>query len=131
MKAYFITPFVKLGIVPEAGSSYLFPLLVGRSKATEVLLFGEKLTAQEAYKFNFVSRIYKMCDLDSVIWPTLRGFSYLPPQSLQISKRLMRNEEKKALLQAIDAECEELLKRFRSEEFMNALIQFTIRKSKL
>ncbi|KAI8126232.1 hypothetical protein FF38_05496 [Lucilia cuprina] len=129
--AYFSAPFVKLGIVPEAGSSYLFPLLMGRSKASEVLLFGERLSAQEAYNFNFASRIYKHSEVDSVIWPKLREFAELPPQSLQISKRLIRSEEKKALLHAIDVECEELVQRFGSEEFMNALIQFTMRKSKL
>ncbi|KAM7355547.1 dodecenoyl-CoA delta-isomerase [Cochliomyia hominivorax] len=129
--AYFATPFVKLGIVPEAGSSYLFPLILGRSKATEILLFGEKLTAREAYEFNFVSRVYKKSELDTVIWPKLREYSELPPQSLQISKRLLRSEEKKALLHAIDMECKELLIRFASEEFMNALVQFSMRKSKL
>lgn len=101
---------------------------MGRSKATEILLFGEKLMAQEAYNFNFVSRIYNKSELDTVIWPKLREYSELPPQSLQISKRLLRCEEKKALLYAIDMECKELLERFGSEEFMNALIQFSMRK---
>ncbi|XP_073836825.1 enoyl-CoA delta isomerase 2-like [Musca autumnalis] len=129
--AYFTCPFVKLGIVPEAGSSYLFPFLVGRSKATEMLLFGEKMTAEEAFKYHFASRVYKSSEVDSVIWPKLREFSKLPAESLQISKRLMRTPEKENVMKAIDAECEELHKRFYSEEFMNAIIQFSMRKSKL
>lgn len=120
-----------MGIVPEAGSSFLFPLLMGRSKATEILLLGEKLDAADAYKFNFVSRIYKHSELDTNIWPKIKEYSELPPQSLQISKNLMRSAEKKALLHAIDMECEQLYLRFKSEEFMNALIQFSMRKSKL
>ncbi|XP_061388170.1 enoyl-CoA delta isomerase 2-like [Musca vetustissima] len=129
--AYFTCPFVKLGIVPEAGSSYLFPFLVGRSKATEMILFGEKLTAEEAYQYKFASRIYKPSEVDTVIWPKLREYSELPPESLQISKRLMRTQEKENLIKAIDTECDELYKRFYSEEFMNAIIQFSMRKSKL
>lgn len=130
-QAYFSAPFVKLGIVPEAGSSYLFPYLMGRSKATEVLLFGEKLTPQDAYHCNFVSRIYKNSEVDAVIWPKLREYSELPPESLQISKRLVRSQEKQALMKAIDDECDELAKRFKSDEFINAVIQFAMRKSKL
>ncbi|XP_075161156.1 enoyl-CoA delta isomerase 2-like [Haematobia irritans] len=130
-KAYFTTPFVSLGIVPEAGSSYLFPYLMGRSKATEMLLFGEKLTANEAFHYNFVSRVYKDSELDSAIWPKLRNYSELPPESLQITKGLLRSHEKEHLMKAIDDECDALYNRFYSEEFMNALIQFTMRKSKL
>uniref|UniRef100_T1PA59 Enoyl-CoA hydratase/isomerase n=1 Tax=Musca domestica TaxID=7370 RepID=T1PA59_MUSDO len=129
--AYFTCPFVKLGIVPEAGSSYLFPYLMGRSKATEMFLFGEKMSAEEALAFNFASRVYKPSEVDTVIWPKLREYSELPAESLQISKRLMRSPEKEHLVKAIDAECEELRKRFHSEEFINAIIQFSMRKSKL
>lgn len=130
-QSYFTTPFVKLGIVPEAGSSYLFPYLIGRSKASEILLFGEKLTPQDAYHYNFASRIYKHSEVDSIIWPKLREYSDLPRESLQISKGLMRSQEKQHLMKAIDDECDELYKRFHSEEFMNAIIQFSMRKSKL
>ncbi|KAM8709840.1 hypothetical protein ACLKA7_016617 [Drosophila subpalustris] len=69
-EAHFLTPFSKLGLVPEACSSYTFPLIMGRSKATEMLLLNEKLTAQEAYHFNFVSRIFKLSELDSVVFAT-------------------------------------------------------------
>ncbi|XP_013104009.2 enoyl-CoA delta isomerase 2 [Stomoxys calcitrans] len=126
--AYFTTPFVSLGIVPEAGSSYIFPFLLGRSKATEMLLFGEKLTAHDAYHFNFASRVYKPFEVDSLIWPKLIEYSQMPPESLQISKGLLRSQEKEILMKAIDAECDALYKRFYSEEFMNAIIQFSMRK---
>uniref|UniRef100_A0A1A9W7M0 Enoyl-CoA delta isomerase 2, mitochondrial n=1 Tax=Glossina brevipalpis TaxID=37001 RepID=A0A1A9W7M0_9MUSC len=129
--AYFATPFVKLGIVPEAASSYMFPLIMGRSKATEMLLFSEKLLPYEALQYHFVSRVYKPSELNNVIWPKLFAFSELPPESLQISKKLLRNHQKSNILQAIDAECDELYKRFHTEEFFNALMQFNAKKSKL
>uniref|UniRef100_A0A1B0G332 Enoyl-CoA delta isomerase 2, mitochondrial n=1 Tax=Glossina morsitans morsitans TaxID=37546 RepID=A0A1B0G332_GLOMM len=130
-KAYFTTPFVKLGIVPEAASSYMFPLIMGRSKATEMLLFGEKLLPHEALQYHFVSRVYKPSELNTVIWPKLIAFSELPPQSLQISKTLLRNHEKSNILQAIHSECDELYKRFHSEEFFDAIIRFNTKKSNL
>ena len=41
-------PFVDLGLVPEAASSYLLPLRVGRLKATEILLLSEIVDADAA-----------------------------------------------------------------------------------
>ncbi|XP_037933357.1 enoyl-CoA delta isomerase 2-like [Teleopsis dalmanni] len=126
--AYFLTPFTQLGIVPEAASSYLFPHLLGRSKASEMLLCSEKMTASEAYHFGFVSKIFKSEELDSIAWPKIRQFSELPPESVRVSKQLLRINEVDSTYKAVRNECNELKKRFSSEEFMNAIIQFATRK---
>ncbi|KAL7733853.1 hypothetical protein ACLKA6_011570 [Drosophila palustris] len=130
-EAHFLTPFGKLGLVPEACSSYTFPLIMGRSKATEMLLLNEKLTAQEAYHFNFVSRIFKLSELDSVVWPKIREYAELPPNSMRESKRLINLSLRENLIRANDEECVELLKRLHGEEFVLAMINFANRKSKL
>lgn len=127
--AYFLTPFTKLSIVPESCSSYLFPLILGRSKANEMLLLSQKLSAQEAYNFNFVSKVFEDTSLDSDIWPKIMELSELPPGSLQISKSLIRMHEKEALFRALNAESEELCKRFSTDEFLNALSAFAARKN--
>jgi len=48
-EAYISTPFAALAQTPEGCSSYLFPLIMGKSKAQQVLLAGKKLTAQDAF----------------------------------------------------------------------------------
>ncbi|XP_017462367.1 PREDICTED: enoyl-CoA delta isomerase 2, mitochondrial [Rhagoletis zephyria] len=128
--AYFLTPFTKLGIVPEGCSSYLFALILGRSKASEMLLMSEKLTAEEAYHYNFVSKVFDLTELDTVVWPKIIEFSELPPDSLRVSKSLMRLNERDVLYRTLDAENEELYKRFFSEEFANAVIAFATRKKR-
>ncbi|KAH8298651.1 hypothetical protein KR018_008567 [Drosophila ironensis] len=130
-KAYFSAPFSKLGLVPEGGSSFLLPLILGRSKASETLLLGEPLSAADAYQFNFVSRVYKLEETDSVVWPKLRQYSELPPNALTQGKRLIKEGFVENLLKANDAECEQLLKSFQHPEFFQALMNFANRKSKL
>ncbi|EDV97441.1 enoyl-CoA delta isomerase 2 [Drosophila grimshawi] len=130
-EAYFLTPFSKLGLVPEACSSYTFPLIMGRSKATELLVLGEKMSAQEAYHFHFVSRIFKLSELDSVVWPKIRQFSELPPKSMRECKRLINLPLQENLVRCNNAECEALLGRFKDDEFVQAVINFSMRKSKL
>lgn len=131
VQAYFSTPFVQLGIVPEAGSSYLFPLLLGRSMASEILLFGQRLSASDALRCNFVSRIYKKEHFHEMVWKPLLRFAEQPLEALVMSKRLIRQVDKDILLKAIDAECTALEKRLQSEEFLQAIIKFYQRKSKL
>lgn len=130
-QAYFLTPFSKLGLVPEACSSFTFPLIMGRSKATEMLVLNEKLSAQEAYHFNFVSRIFKLSELDSVVWPKIRQYAELPPNSMRECKRLIQLGLRDNLVRANDTECEALLRRMYDDECMQAIINFAMRKSKL
>ncbi|KAI8039026.1 enoyl-CoA delta isomerase 2 [Drosophila gunungcola] len=128
--AYFHTPFTKLGLVPEGGSSYMLPLILGRSKASETLLLSEPLSAQEAYQFNFVSRIFKASQLDSVVWPKLRQYSELPQNSLLQGKRLVKEGFLENLLKANEAECKQLLLQFQHSEFAQAIMDFASRKIK-
>src|SRR5580700_3170398 len=53
----FMMPFVNLGIVPEAASTVLLPLLIGRQRAAEVFLLGAPLTAQRAYELGMVNAV--------------------------------------------------------------------------
>ena len=55
--ALFRMPFVDLGLVPEAGSSYLLPRRVGIAKATELLMLGESYGATEALSLGLVNGI--------------------------------------------------------------------------
>lgn len=120
-----------MGLVPEAGSSYLFPLLLGRSLATELLLFGQRLSAQEALRCKFVSRVYKSHEFHEKSWKALLEFANQPIEALLMSKRLMRQVDKDLLLKAINAECIALEQRLQSEEFLQAVLNFSQKKSKL
>lgn len=120
-----------MGIVPEAGSSYLFPLLLGRSFASELLLFGEHLSAEEALCCQFVSRIYKLHDFHEIAWQSLMDIANQQPmEALLMSKKLMRQVDKDVLLRAIDNECKALEQRLQSDEFIQAILKFAQKKTK-
>ena len=55
--AKFSMPFVTLGLVPEAGSSYLFPQLVGYQRAAKIFLSGESFSAHEAKEMGLVLEV--------------------------------------------------------------------------
>jgi enoyl-CoA hydratase/carnithine racemase len=51
------TPFIKLGVVPEFGSSRLFPSRMNRGYAVRLLLLGEKLSAEECYRAGLITHL--------------------------------------------------------------------------
>ena len=62
-EARFQTPFVNLGLVPEAGSSLLAPQRFGRAKASELLLLAEPFGADEALKLGLVNAVLPQSEL--------------------------------------------------------------------
>lgn len=56
-KAAFVQAFVKVGLVPDTGASYLLPRLIGYHKAMELALFGDKVSAQQAYELGLCNRV--------------------------------------------------------------------------
>lgn len=129
-RATFTTPFVKLGLVTEACSSYLLPMVLGKSKASEMLYLNHKLTAEEAYNFNFVSKVIPHNDLNDFI-ETLYKYGDIPVNSLKINKALVGNNFQELLRKTNKYECTALKKVLSSEEFINTITNFMLKKSKL
>lgn len=130
-KAYFYTPFTVLGLCAEGCSSYTFPKLMGRSKASEMLLLNHRMTAQEALRFNVVAELYKQEEFAAKLWPRILKFGELPIGSIQASKQLMARFELADLEEANRREVEALSKRWHTDEAMNAIVNFMSRKSKM
>jgi enoyl-CoA hydratase/carnithine racemase len=55
--SYLQFPFVNLGVVPEFGSSLVLTQRVGRHRAAELLLFGDRVTAAKAKEFGLVNEV--------------------------------------------------------------------------
>lgn len=88
--AKFSLPFVHLGVVPEAGSSYLLPLAAGHLRAAELLLLGETFGPQKAYEAGFVTQISAAADTLGIALKTAATLAALPTKSIQMTKALLK-----------------------------------------
>jgi enoyl-CoA hydratase/carnithine racemase len=120
--ARFRLPFVQLGLVPEAGSSLLLPLMVGRMRAASMLLLGEFFSAGEAFAAGLVTTVVE--DTASQIAAKLAA---LPPVALRETKRLMRDAIAKDVRAQMDAEVAAFGERLYSEEFQQSVTKVLAR----
>ena len=88
--ARFVMPFTSLGLVPEAGSSLLFPESVGTQRANALLLLGEPMDAETAQRWGFVYQVVEDADLMDTARGLARRLAALPPAAVRQTKQLIR-----------------------------------------
>ncbi|XP_072306485.1 enoyl-CoA delta isomerase 2 isoform X2 [Eucyclogobius newberryi] len=130
-KATFHTPFSQLGQSAEGCSSYTFPKMMGHAKACEMLLFNKKLSAAQACSLGLVTEVFPESTFQTEVWTRLKAYAQLPPNSLALSKQLIRSSEVERLHEVNDAEVERLKERWTSDECFNAVMSFFQAKAKL
>lgn len=97
-----------------------------------MLLLNEKLSAEEALRYNFVSRVFEdQSALTRVLWPMIEKYSDLSMTSLMTTKKLVRKIDTEELKAANRREIVALNERKSSGEVAEAAMKFLTRKNKL
>ncbi|MEO6321404.1 MAG: crotonase/enoyl-CoA hydratase family protein [Polaromonas sp.] len=99
--ARFAESFVKLGIIPGDGGCWLLPRLVGASRAAEMALTGDTITADEALRIGLLSRVVAPDELMPAALELAGRIAANPPQALRWTKRLLRQAQAQTLDQAL------------------------------
>jgi enoyl-CoA hydratase/carnithine racemase len=126
-EAKFSTPFVSLGLVPEAASSLIAPRVMGHAKAFSMLVMGKSLTADEAKDAGIVNTIPAPDAVEAEAMKAAQHIAALPPQAVMASRRLMRGAPDE-IVARIDAEAEQFKERLKSAEAQAAFTAFMTRK---
>ena len=127
-EATFTTPFVKLGLVLEYGSSFMLPRLIGRQRANEMILRGKAIDAATAESWGLVNRTFPRSDLIEEVLRIANDVAANGPNAVQKSKVLIRQGEERTLEEATNAELEILSTCYGSEENMAAAMAFLQKK---
>lgn len=117
-------PFVPLGIVPEFGSTLLLPRLSGYQRAAKLLLLGQPFTAQEAFEAGIVTEVVSKEMLFEKAEAAAAMLAALPPESLKLTKRLMKQGTAKELEARIAEEGRMFIERLASPEAKEAMSAF-------
>lgn len=125
--ARFSTPFVRLGLVPEAASSLVAPLLFGHRRAFEFLVMGHALTATDAKALGLINLIVPPGEVEAQAMQAAREIADLPAEAVRLSRELIRGPVD-ALLARVDQENSMFAERLRSPEPRAAIEAFFCRK---
>ena len=125
--AVLLTPFVSLGLLPEAGSSLIAPRLMGHARAFSLLVMGKSLSAEAAKSVGIVNAVVPAAELDAQSLAVAREIAALPAESVSAARRLMRGNVEE-IVARIDEEVEAFKTRLASPEAKAALAMFLNRK---
>ena len=128
-QSLFKTPFVDLGIVPEAGSSLIGPQLLGHHRAFALLALGEDCSAKEALTAGFVNRVVSSGELEEAAKAAAAMIAAKPRTALEISRRLIRGD-RAPVLERMRDEAELFAERLKSDEAKAAFMAFMAKGQK-
>jgi 2-(1,2-epoxy-1,2-dihydrophenyl)acetyl-CoA isomerase len=95
-EARLIAPFLRVGLVPELGSTYYLPRLVGIAKACELIFTAKLVTAKEAKEIGLVNEVVSKEELIPYTRKMAGEIAQMAPIPLQLAKR--------ALYQGLDSQ---------------------------
>ena len=84
--ASFIQAFSKIGLIPDCGGTWLLPRLVGRAKALELALLGDKLKATEAERIGLIARVLPDAELMSAALALAQRLAGMPTRALAVTR---------------------------------------------
>jgi len=122
-RSVFSTPFVDLGLVPEAGSSLLVPARLGYARAFELLVLGEPFSAERMLSAGLINAIVDEVSIDETTLSSARRLATKPAAAVASSRSLLRGDLV-ALGERIEVEVRVFKERLSSLEAQTAFSAF-------
>lgn len=122
--ARFTQAFAKIGVHADFGASFFLPRLVGESKARELMLTGETITATAAHRIGLISQVVPDDRLEEAWQAAIQTLSSRAPLSLKLMKQSFAKASQVEFQKALDRELEAQLQCFQSEDFLTGIESF-------
>lgn len=103
-EAKFGQVFSKIGLIPDGGSTYFLPRMIGYSKAFEWMATGAVIDAQQASQLGIVNAVVPVEKLDAVVEDWCRRFQGMATLAIAGIKRALSYGESHTLAEALDCE---------------------------
>jgi 2-(1,2-epoxy-1,2-dihydrophenyl)acetyl-CoA isomerase len=102
--AYFLQAFVNIGLIPDAGATWLLPRLAGRARAMEMMMLGERVPAEQAQEWGMISRVVDDEHLASESVALATRLAQGPTVALGLIRKLAHEAAHLPLREALAAE---------------------------
>jgi 2-(1,2-epoxy-1,2-dihydrophenyl)acetyl-CoA isomerase len=109
-EATLVEVFVNIGLVPDSGSAYFLPKLVGMAKAFELCSMGQRIKAQEALHLGLVNKVVAPAELDDAVKQYSDYFAFAPTKAIGLIKKMLNKSTTASLDEMLEYEayCQEI-----------------------
>lgn len=102
--AKFIQAFIRVGLVPDSGSSFFLPRLVGYGKAFELAALGSEISSQESLNLGIANRVFSEEVFYQEAQKILESFAKGPTKAYALTKRMLKRSPGASLDQSLEYE---------------------------
>jgi 2-(1,2-epoxy-1,2-dihydrophenyl)acetyl-CoA isomerase len=103
-EAYMTELFVGIGLLPDAGSMFFLPRIVGMQKAFELCSTGRKVYMEEALQLGLVSKVVDYAELDKTVGELVEFYKNAPTKSIGLMKKVLNHSFDATLDEVLDFE---------------------------
>ena len=122
--AYFLQAFINIGLIPDAGATWLLPRLAGRARAMEMMMLGERIPAEKALEWGMIARVVEDQDLAEEAVVLATSLAQGPTVALGLIRQLARDSAHLSLSDALGAERLAQREAGGTEDFRAAVVAF-------
>ncbi len=122
--AYFLQAFRRIGLVPDGGSTWLLARTIGRVRAMEMALFGDKVPAEQAQAWGLVNRVVDDGELMTVARDYAAKLAEGPTLALSLTRKLVWDACDSTYTAALHAERVAQRDAGRTEDFREGVTAF-------
>jgi 2-(1,2-epoxy-1,2-dihydrophenyl)acetyl-CoA isomerase len=102
--AYFLQAFVNIGLVPDGGSSWMLARLVGKARASEMMMLGERISAEKAEAWGLIYRAVEDADLQALALALAQRLASGPSLALGLMRQGLADALEQSYADALHAE---------------------------
>jgi len=122
--AYFLQAFRRIGLVPDCGSTWILPRLVGKARAVELSMLGERLPAEKALEWGLVTRVFDDAQLGAENRKLAHELANGPTIALALIRGLYWESEHNSFEEQLDAEAQGQKRAGAAEDFREGVSAF-------
>ena len=122
--AYFLQAFRRIGLVPDCGSTWLLPRMIGKARSVELSLMGERLPAEKALEWGLVNRVYDDAVLMAEAMKLAHDLANGPTIALSLIRKLYWDSPENSFEEQLNLEFESQRIAGAAEDFKEGVTAF-------
>src|SRR5262249_12599802 len=123
-EASFLQAFVKIGLVPDTGGTWVLPRLVGQAQAAALMLLGDKLPAPRAVELGLIYKVCPAAELETTAFGLAAQLATQPTYALALIKQMLAVSSQHSLEQQLELEAEYQGLAGRSQDYAEGVTAF-------